>query len=329
MFVDELTIEAKAGNGGDGVVRWRREKAVPLGGPAGGNGGKGGDVYMRAVRDLSLLGKYTGAKVFSAGNGNPGEKRSKYGKDGEDLYIDVPVGATVTEHERERTYTFSEVGETRKVLLGGRGGLGNEYFKSSTNRSPEESTKGKRGERGRFTIVLSLIVDAGLVGVPNAGKTTLLNALTNTKARVGAYPFTTVEPHLGELYGHIIADIPGLIEGASEGRGLGHKFLRHISRTKVIIHCVSLEDSDPLTTYRMIRGELEKYSRELVEKPEWVVLTKADLVSKETAETTREAFRNAVGSQVTVVSAETGEGIKNFSEFLVEFLNKRAQKVVS
>ena len=214
MFVDELEIRAVAGNGGDGVVRWRREKHVAEGGPSGGNGGKGGDIYMRAVRDLNLLSKYTGSKEFKAESGNAGEKQSKYGHDGEDLYIDVPVGATVTELERDRVHTFMREGEIHKILLGGRGGLGNEYFKSSTNRSPEESTKGKRGEQATFLIELSLIVDIGFVGVPNAGKTTMMNSLTHTKARVGAYPFTTLEPQLGELYGCILADIQGLIEGA-------------------------------------------------------------------------------------------------------------------
>lgn len=324
MFVDELTIDAKAGNGGDGVVRWRREKSVPFGGPAGGNGGKGGDVYMRAVRDLGLLAKYTGSKAFKAEDGMPGAKRSRYGKDGEDLYIDVPLGATVTEHERERTYTFLEEGETHKVLLGGRGGLGNEYFKSSTNRSPEEATKGKRGERGSFTIVLSLMVDAGLVGVPNAGKSTLLNALTNTKAKVGAYPFTTTEPLLGELYGYVIADIPGLIEGASEGKGLGHKFLRHISRTKMILHCVSLIEEDPLRTYQMIRTELEKFSGELTLKPEWIVLTKADIADTEVAERTEKALRKITSAKISVVSGETGEGIKSLSDALVQFLREKS-----
>jgi GTPase len=322
MFIDELIIEAKAGHGGDGVVRWRREKSVPFGGPAGGNGGKGGDVYMRAVRDLGLLAKYTGSKKFLAENGNAGAKRSQYGKDGADLYIDVPVGATVTELERERTYTFLEEGETHKVLLGGRGGLGNEYFKSSTNRSPEEATKGKRGERGQFTIVLSLIVDAGLVGVPNAGKSTLLNALTNTKARVGAYPFTTVEPLLGELYTYVIADIPGLIEGASEGKGLGHKFLRHISRTKMIIHCVPLDAEDPIATYTMIRNELQKFSVELTQKKEWIVLTKSDLVTEAVRDAVAKKFAKISDSNIAIVSAETGEGIKNLSDSLVQTLEK-------
>jgi GTPase len=211
MFVDELTITAQAGHGGDGVVRWRREKFVPRGGPAGGNGGNGGDVYMRAVRDLNLLSKYTGSNHFEAEIGTPGEKKSKHGKHGEDLYIDIPMGATVTDTVRDRVYTFFEDNETHKILKGGRGGLGNEYFKSATNQTPEQSTPGKRGEDGEFHIELSLIVDVGFVGLPNAGKSTMINAFPNTNARVGAYPFTTLEPRLGNLFGFVLADIPGLI----------------------------------------------------------------------------------------------------------------------
>lgn len=316
MFIDELTITAKAGNGGDGVVRWRREKSVSEGGPAGGNGGRGGSVYMRAVRDVSLLSKYTGTKEFKAESGEAGAGRNKYGKDGEDLYIDVPIGATVTEVERERVYMFTKEGEIHKILEGGRGGLGNLYFKSSTNRSPEESTKGKRGERGTLKIELSLIVDAGLVGLPNAGKSTLINALTHTKARVGAYPFTTLEPHLGELFGFILADIPGLIEGASEGKGLGHKFLRHIQKTKMLLHCVSLEDEDTITTYKTIRNELGKFDKSLLQKEEWVVLTKADLSSGEHINEATSLLKNEGVSTIYVVSGELGTGIKALKEAL-------------
>ena len=323
MFIDELIIKAKAGNGGDGVVRWRREKFVSHGGPAGGNGGRGGDIYMRAVRDLSLLSKYTGSKEFTAESGNAGEKRSKYGKDGKDLYIDVPVGAKVTEQERGRVYVFDTEGETHKILLGGRGGLGNEYFKSSTNRSPEESTKGKIGEEGIFTIELSLIVDAGFAGLPNAGKSTLLNALTNTAVRVGAYPFTTVEPHLGELYGFILADIPGLIEGASEGKGLGHKFLRHIQRTKMILHCVSLENENPLDTYEIIRSELKKFDSELLKKDEWILLTKSDLCTEESVRSVVNSFTRQGFKNMHVVSAETNTGVKELSDALVKHLRSK------
>lgn len=326
MFVDELEIKAIAGDGGDGVVRWRHDKGEDKGGPAGGNGGRGGSVYMRAVRDLSLLSKYTGTKDFGAEDGGDGEKSSKYGKNGDDLYIDVPVGATVTELERERVYTFNVEGEVHKILRGGHGGLGNEHFKSPTNRAPEQFTKGKRGERGTFKIELSLLVDVGLVGLPNAGKSTLINALTNAKARVGAYPFTTLEPSLGELFGYIIADIPGLIEGASEGRGLGHKFLRHVARTKMILHLVALDHDEVLAEYETIRNELQKFDPTLLEKDEWVVLTKSDLVDAEKQGQITAAFE-ALGKTVFVISAESGEGIKELSDSLVRHLRAKNEVV--
>lgn len=209
MFVDELTIQASAGNGGNGVVRWSHEKYKPLNGPSGGNGGRGGDVYVRAVKDLNRLSKYKGNNTFVAESGNAGTDKSKAGKNGIDLYIDVPVGSTVTDVERNRIFELTAVGQTERILKGGNGGLGNEYFKSSTNRSPEQSTKGKTGEKGSFLIEVSLVADVGLVGLPNAGKSTFINSLTNANSRVGAYPFTTLELHLGDLYGFVIVDIPG------------------------------------------------------------------------------------------------------------------------
>lgn len=326
MFVDEITITAKAGNGGDGVVRWRREKFIPKGGPAGGNGGSGGDVYIRAVRDVGLLSKYTGAKDFEAQDGNAGEKKGKSGKDGDDIYIEVPVGATVTEKERGRVYTCMTEGETHRVLKGGRGGLGNEYFKSSINRAPEESTKGRKGEHGTFNIELSLIVDIGIIGLPNAGKSTLLNSLTNAHSRVGSYPFTTLEPHLGELYGYILADIPGLIEGASHGKGLGHKFLKHVARTNMLLHCISLENEDPVQAHTTVCAELKAHDQTLLEKEEWVVLTKSDLVSIDYVSAVVNSFVSR-GVMTYVVSCELGSGIKELSDALVSHL--RVKNVVS
>lgn len=319
MFVDELELYAKAGDGGDGVVRWRRAKFIPKGGPAGGNGGRGGDVYMRAVRDLAILAKYTGAKKFEAKRGEDGRSRSQHGKGTDDLYIDVPVGSTVTDLTRERVYELSEEGQTVRVLRGGAGGLGNEYFKSSVNRTPIESTKGQGGEEGRFKVELSLVADAGLIGLPNAGKSTLLNALTNASSRVGAYAFTTIEPHLGALYGRIIADIPGLIEGAAEGKGLGHKFLKHITRTKMLLHLVSLDHEDPLQAYKTVRNELGKFDKHLLEKEEWIILTKKDLVDQDKiADVIKSIDTNE--NRVFVISPETGEGIKELSDALVKEL---------
>lgn len=319
MFVDELTIEAKAGSGGDGVVRWRQEKFRPMAGPSGGNGGNGGDVYVRAVKDLNRLSKYTGNKYFPAEKGEAGTGQSMAGKNGDDLYIDIPVGSKVTDLGRNRTFELLEVGETQKILKGGSGGLGNEYFKSSTNQSPEQSTKGKSGEVGEFLIEVSLVVDVGLIGLPNAGKSTLLNNLTNANSRVGAYPFTTLEPHLGDLFGYIIADIPGLISGASTGKGLGHKFLRHVSRTKMLLHLVSLEHEDPLKAYYTIREELSQFDKSLSEKEEWVILTKKDLVKQEFIDDVIRALEK-IEKRVLVVGQNDSESYKKVSDMLTAHL---------
>lgn len=321
MFVDQLTIYAKAGNGGDGVTRWRHEKFKPMAGPSGGNGGRGGSVILKAVRDVNLLAKYTGVKDFAAEDGGHGDAGSRHGKNGEDLIIKVPLGAVVTDKERGRVYEFLTEGQEEKVFKGGGGGLGNEHFKSSTNRSPSETTLGRPGEEGELEINLSLVVDAGLVGMPNAGKSTLINKLTNARSKIGAFPFTTTEPGLGDFYGYVIADIPGLIEGASLGKGLGHKFLRHVSRTKMILHLVSLGEEAPKKNYETIRQELLSFDKSLADKEEWIILTKKDVVNKEDIETYQKLF-DRIENRVFVISAETGDGLKELSDALVQHLRQ-------
>ncbi len=321
MFVDELTVEAKAGDGGAGVVRWLRLKFRPKAGPAGGNGGNGGDVYVRGVRDVNRLAKYTGNKKFIAQSGEPGRSLNQYGKNGDDLYIDVPVGSVVLDVDRGRRCEITYEGETVRMLKGGNGGLGNLMFKSSINRSPEQATTGTKGEAATLEIEVKLMVAAGLVGLPNAGKSTLLNALTNATAQVGSYPFTTLEPHLGDLYGYILADIPGLIAGAAEGKGLGHKFLRHITRTKMLLHCVALDSEDPLSDYRTVRNELFAYEKSIHDKEEWIIFTKMDLVNKAVIDRVSSSI-DITKNRVFFVSAETGEGIKNLSESLVRHLQE-------
>jgi GTPase len=321
MFVDELTIYAKAGNGGNGVVRWRQEKFKPMAGPSGGDGGRGADICVRAVRDLNQLAKYTGNKDFFAEDGVAGMSDSCSGKNGDTFYIDVPVGSRITDIERNRVIELTEEGQTERILKGGGGGLGNEHFKSSTNQSPVESTNGHAGEIGNILIEVRLMVDIGLVGLPNAGKSTLLNSLTNAKSRIGAYPFTTLEPHLGDMYGFIIADIPGLIEGAAEGKGLGHKFLRHVSRTKMILHLVSLESESPENDYHTISNELSEYDETLIQKEEWIILTKKDLVNQAKIDSLKQTLAKTK-NRVFVVGQDDPESYKNLRDALVAHLRE-------
>jgi GTP-binding protein len=241
MFIDEIKFYAKAGRGGDGVVRWRHERFIDKGGPNGGDGGKGGDVYALAISDIHLLSKYKHQKKFESEKGYDGEGMSRHGRDGEDLIIKLPVGSIVTNIESGASVSLDKEGQKELLLKGGLGGYGNENFKTSTNTTPKKATPGKEGEEGNFKVELELFADIGLIGLPNAGKSSLLNSLTNAEAKIGSYQFTTLDPNLGDFHGYTIADIPGLIEGASDGKGLGIKFLRHIKRTRMLAHLVSLE----------------------------------------------------------------------------------------
>lgn len=320
-FIDEITIHAKAGRGGNGVVRWRHEKGKEFAGAAGGNGGSGGDVYVEALRDIGILARYKTIKEFNAGNGHDGLRNSKSGKDGIDFVIELPVGSVVTNLNTKKKFQLLIEGDKKLILEGGRGGLGNEHFKASTNTTPRESTPGKDGEGGDFYIELELLADAGLIGLPNAGKSSLLNELTNATAKVGSYQFTTLEPNLGAMREYILADIPGLIEGASEGRGLGHKFLRHIRRTKTLFHCISCENEKVGEVYDTIKEELRKYDTELAEKPEVIILTKTDLVEREELKNKiREA--KTKNKEVLTVNVYDDEAIKKLSENMIHFLNK-------
>ena len=318
-FVDEASFHARAGKGGDGVVRWLHEKGKEYMGPAGGNGGKGGDVYVEAVRDIGILAGYRNIKLFEAEKGGDGGKKSMDGKTGEPLILKLPVGSVVTNLDTQQSFELLKEGERVLILKGGRYGLGNEHFVGSTNQRPEMTTQGRMGEEADFHVELRLIVDAGFAGFPNAGKSSLLNALTNAKAKVANYQFTTLEPNLGDLYGFILADIPGLIEGASEGRGLGDKFLRHIARTKMILHCISLENEDITLAYRTIRKELEAYSAELATKKEIIVLTKTDLIDEKTLkDRVKEAKK--LNPEVLTISIVNDEEVKKFKDDLVKIL---------
>ena len=330
-FIDEMTIYAEAGRGGDGVVRWRQEKFIPKGGPAGGDAGRGGDFYIKGVRDIHILSKYKAKKSFVAGRGEDGKNKSLHGANGTDYFLELPIGSIVTNLETDETWQLTSEGEKIKILKGGYGGFGNEHFKSSTNTTPKESKQGEAGEKGNFKIELELFADIGLIGLPNAGKSSLLNALTNAQARVGDYAFTTLDPNLGDFYKFIIADIPGIIEGASEGKGLGVKFLRHIKRTKMLAHLVSFENPNMMKTYKEIRKELAKYDKDLKlgdeglsEKEEIIILTKSDVIDdhKFIAKKVAEFKKLKRGQKVFALSLFDDESVKNFSDELIKILKK-------
>ncbi len=321
-FTDEIILKLKAGDGGDGVVKWHRNRREQKGGPAGGNGGRGGDVYLRGVRDLEYLARYTSNPKFVAEDGAPGGGKSLEGKDGDPLIVNVPIGSLVTNLSTGKQYDIVEEGVLVKVLTGGKGGYGNEHFKSSKNVTPMESTNGKPGEVASFKVELRLIADAGLIGYPNAGKSTLLNTITNSKAKVGNYAFTTLNPNLGVLDKYVIADIPGLIEGAHTGKGLGDKFLKHIMRTKTLIHCISVERDDIIQAYNSIRTELVSYNAELANKDEIVVITKTDVLSTEEVAKRIRDFRDHVDTdmQIYSVSVLDDASVKDLTKILLDKL---------
>ncbi len=328
MFIDEIRIYAKAGRGGDGVVRWRREKFIDKGGPNGGDGGRGGDIYAVAVQDIHLLSKYKHKKKFQAEDGKEGAGGSRHGAYGEDLIIEFPVGSIITNVESGASVSLVKAGQKELLLKGGSGGYGNERFKSSINTTPTKATKGVVGEDGNFKIELELFADVGLVGLPNAGKSSLLNALTNAQAKIGSYQFTTLDPNLGDFFKYIIADIPGLIEGASSGKGLGVKFLKHIKRTKMLLHLVSFENEDMMKVYKEIRNELKKYDKSLLEKDEVILLTKTDVVTDpKLIEKTKKQFQkltseNGEQKAVFTISLYDDNSVKAFTDEFIKILRK-------
>ena len=277
MLIDEATITVKAGNGGKGAATFKRNAQTAKGGPDGGNGGS---VFAQGINDIMALMEFRYKKSVRGEDGVSGGKQNLYGRNGKDLIVRFPVGTFITDQNSKEVIEISDT--TTKILLaqGGKGGRGNNEFKTATNQTPYYAEKGTPGENKRFFLELKLIADVGLIGLPNSGKSSLLDALTNAHPKIGNYPFTTLEPNLGVLNGLVIADIPGLIEGASEGRGLGDKFLRHVEKTKVLIHCLDCLSNTPEKDYETVRKELKEYTNDLTAKNELLILTKSDLVNQ-------------------------------------------------
>lgn len=321
-FIDDITIHATAGRGGNGVVRWLHMKGKEKGGPSGGDGGRGGNVVVQGVRDLAALSNYQFEKKFYAENGADGDNNDKKGRTGTDVILRVPVGTVVRNMTTQETFEVLHEGEEVVVFKGGQGGLGNPHFKSSTNQNPMQCTPGKGGASGDIRFTLKIIADVGFVGYPNAGKSSLLNALTRAQSKVGAYPFTTLEPHLGEFYGFLLADIPGLIEGASTGKGLGSKFLRHIERTKLVAHLISAEQDDVAAAYESTRAEMKNFGSELDSKPEIVILSKVDMVSAEDQIEKLAALKKISGGTVYPLSIIDDTLLKDFSDMLTRTLRE-------
>jgi GTP-binding protein len=320
-FIDEVTLHLKAGDGGNGVVAWLHEKGREFMGPAGGDGGKGGDVFAVAVSNISKLADYRFGTHFSAERGEHGEGKSRHGKDGGNLDIELPIGSVIRNLDTGRSYELLTPGQRLRILHGGRGGFGNEHFKSSRNVRPCEATPGRLGEKADFLVELRLFADVGFIGLPNAGKSSLLNELTRARAKVAPYAFTTLEPNLGVFEGFVLADIPGLIEGASAGKGLGTKFLRHIARTKLLLHCVAADEAKPQKSYETVRTELMSHAPELAEKREVIVLTKADTQEEQGLKKTLSALKKK-NKDILTVSIIDDELLKSFKERLLRVLNK-------
>lgn len=317
MIVDEVKIHIRAGHGGDGKVAFDTSKGGR--GPTGGSGGRGGDVYMEGVSNLSALKIFRHKKFFKAEDGGLGKAKNLDGRSGEDLTLKVPVGTVIHNLDAKTDIEVLRVGERVLVARGGRGGKGNFHFRGPRNTSPKQAEKGRAGDEWNVFLELRLIADVGLIGLPNAGKSSLLNELTQAAARVADYPFTTLEPNLGVFYAGIgrliLADIPGLIEGASAGKGLGHKFLRHIERTRVLLHCIAADNRDVAATYRIVRAELAAHNPALAEKTEYVCLTKTDLLNGDEREIKIKELQK-LDKEVLAVSIYNPEEMDALRKFL-------------
>jgi GTP-binding protein len=328
-FLDQAKIFIRSGAGGPGAVSFRREKFVEFGGPDGGDGGKGGDIIFEAVPGLNTLIDFRYTQHFRAPRGKGGSGSNRTGAGGDDLVIQVPVGTQILADDEDRTLLadLTEIGQRIHLLKGGMGGRGNASYKTSTNRAPRQHQTGVPGEEMWVWLRLKLLADVGLVGLPNAGKSTFLNSVSNAGAKVGDYPFTTLRPQLGVVRHKgrefVLADIPGLIEGAAEGAGVGDRFLGHVERTRLLLHLVDGSADDPLGAWRIVRGELGDYGAGLAEKPEVIALTKADLLDDKQRGKLVKALEKATGARVYPISAPLEEGMEPLLDAIIERLGRR------
>ena len=323
-FLDQAKIYIKAGNGGSGSASFRREKFVEYGGPDGGDGGDGGSIIVQSDRNLNTLIDFRYAQHFKAQHGKPGSKRNKTGANGEDLVLKVPLGTQVYEEDNNTLiYDFTKNKEKYLVASGGKGGLGNVRFKSSTNRAPRKKTNGKLGEEFWIWLQLKVIADIGIIGKPNAGKSSLLAALTRAKPKIANYPFTTINPNLGvSYYGGkeiTLADIPGLVEGAHKGVGLGDKFLRHIERCKILLHLIDLSEDDLLNSYKKIKSELSNYDKDLIKKKEIIFFNKSDLLDENEINEKLKEFKKKIKTRYEIVSVYSNKDLQKIKKLLIKY----------
>lgn len=322
MLIDDIRIRLKAGHGGRGAVAFN--KILMSLGPTGGNGGKGGSVYLEGVSDIGALSYFRGKKELRAENGENGKNQLHDGEDGKDIILKVPIGTLVHNLSTNEDSEIISIGQQLLIAKGGKGGKGNFKFRSSTNTSPTQFQGGLPGEEYELRLELKLIADVGFVGLPNVGKSSLLNELTNAKSKVANYPFTTLDPNLGAYYELVLADVPGIIEGASNNKGLGIKFLRHIDRTKTLFHFISAESSDPVKDYKIIRNELGAHSKKLLDKVEYIFLSKCDLIDKKSVKKKLDELKR-IGKEMIPISILDDESIKRVEKILRDIIKQKYQ----